>query len=58
MLEIAKKSTSNDLGIQYRHGNCENLFFLEDNSFDIIVSNMVIQDLANYEKVSMKCIAF
>lgn len=50
MLEIAKERTPIDLRIDYRHGNCEDLNFLEDNSFDLIVSNMVIQDLANYEK--------
>lgn len=50
MLEIAKERTPIDLRIDYRLGNCEDLFFLEDNSFDLIVSNMVIQDLANYEK--------
>ncbi|MEC1260305.1 class I SAM-dependent methyltransferase [Bacillus swezeyi] len=50
MIEIAKERTPNDLPIHYREGNCENLHFLEDNSFDLIVSNMVIQDLADYEK--------
>ncbi|MCM3405366.1 class I SAM-dependent methyltransferase [Cytobacillus oceanisediminis] len=49
MLEIAKERTPIDLKIDYRHGNCEDLNFLEDNSFDLIVSNMVIQDLSNYE---------
>jgi ubiquinone/menaquinone biosynthesis C-methylase UbiE len=50
MIEIAKSRTSNDLQINYNLGNCENLNFLEDTSFDLIISNMVIQDLANYEK--------
>lgn len=50
MIEIAKSRTSNDLQINYMLGNCEELSFLEDKSFDLIVSNMVIQDLANYEK--------
>lgn len=50
MLEIAKERTPNELQIDYRHGNCEDLNFLEDESFELIVSNMVIQDLANYEK--------
>jgi len=50
MLEIAKKRTPIDLQIDYRYGNCEDLDFLKDNSFDVIVSNMVIQDLADYEK--------
>jgi ubiquinone/menaquinone biosynthesis C-methylase UbiE len=50
MIEIAKSRTSNDSQIDYKLGNCEDLNFLEDTSFDLIVSNMVIQDLANYEK--------
>ncbi|WP_029270578.1 class I SAM-dependent methyltransferase [Virgibacillus alimentarius] len=50
MLEIAKERTPIDLRIDYKHGSCEDLNFLEDNSFDLIVSNMVIQDFANYEK--------
>lgn len=50
MIEIAKGRTPNDLLIDYREGNCENLNILENKSFDLIVSNMVIQDLANYEK--------
>jgi ubiquinone/menaquinone biosynthesis C-methylase UbiE len=49
MLEIARKKTPKELNIEYRYGNCENLDFLEDASFDIIVSNMVIQDLENYK---------
>lgn len=51
MLEIAKERTPTELNIDYRQGNCEALHFLEDEVFDLIVSNMVIQDLANYEKV-------
>ncbi|MFS0638226.1 class I SAM-dependent methyltransferase [Mesobacillus foraminis] len=50
MIEIAKERTSKDLLIDYKQGNCEELTILEDKSFDLIVSNMVIQDLANYEK--------
>ncbi|MFC4322601.1 class I SAM-dependent methyltransferase [Litchfieldia salsa] len=50
MLEIAKERTPEDILIDYRHGNCEDLNILEDKSFDLVVSNMVIQDLANYEK--------
>jgi 2-polyprenyl-3-methyl-5-hydroxy-6-metoxy-1,4-benzoquinol methylase len=49
MIEIAKERTPTKLLIDYRQGNCEDLNFLEDKSFDLIVSNMVIQDLANYE---------
>ncbi|GAE32879.1 hypothetical protein JCM9152_4472 [Halalkalibacter hemicellulosilyticusJCM 9152] len=50
MLEIAKERTPKEWPIDYRHGNCEDLNILEHKSFDLIVSNMVIQDLANYEK--------
>lgn len=50
MIEIAKERTSANLSIEYRHGNCEDLFFLKDKRFDLIVSNMVIQDLQYYEK--------
>ncbi|WP_035665618.1 class I SAM-dependent methyltransferase [Halalkalibacter akibai] len=50
MLEIAKERTASDLPIQFTYGNCEDLSTLQDKSFDVIVSNMVIQDLANYEK--------
>lgn len=50
MLEIAKERTTNELRINYLHGNCEHLDMLADESFDLIFSNMVIQDLAEYEK--------
>lgn len=49
MLEIANRKTPTELGIQFRHGNCEKLDDLTSSTFDMIVSNMVIQDLANYE---------
>ncbi|MDN4525993.1 class I SAM-dependent methyltransferase [Fictibacillus sp. NE201] len=49
MLEIAKGKTPKELDIIFHHGNCERLNFLDDCAFDIIVSNMVIQDLADYE---------
>ncbi|MGJ7910088.1 class I SAM-dependent methyltransferase [Neobacillus sp. LXY-1] len=49
MLEIAKERTPANRVIDYRLGNCEELHFLEQKSYDLIVSNMVIQDLANYE---------
>ncbi|MFS0671643.1 class I SAM-dependent methyltransferase [Ornithinibacillus sp. 179-J 7C1 HS] len=49
MLEIARERTPSDAGIIYYHGNCENLNFLEGNQFDTIISNMVIQDLEDYE---------
>ncbi|MFC0274488.1 class I SAM-dependent methyltransferase [Metabacillus herbersteinensis] len=50
MLEIAEQKTSDNLKITYHHGNCENLDFLEEQSFNLIISNMVIQDLENYQE--------
>jgi 2-polyprenyl-3-methyl-5-hydroxy-6-metoxy-1,4-benzoquinol methylase len=50
MIEMAKEKTSDKLSIVYHHGNCEELDFLEKASFDIIVSNMVLQDFAGYKK--------
>ncbi|MBM7583703.1 ubiquinone/menaquinone biosynthesis C-methylase UbiE [Bacillus pakistanensis] len=50
MLTIAKRNTNSELDIHYHHGNCESLDFLPNRSFDIIISNMVIQDLANYRQ--------
>ncbi|GAA0422555.1 class I SAM-dependent methyltransferase [Virgibacillus salarius] len=50
MIEIAKERTPKELNVHYSHGNCEDLHQLEDKSFDFIVSNMVIQDLADHEK--------
>lgn len=50
MIQAAKTKTNRTLNIEYIHGNCEQLDFLQDNSFEIVVSNMVIHDLANYQK--------
>lgn len=50
MLEIAENRTPNDMKIRYEHGNLEELSFLDDRFFDLIVSNMVIQDLSEYDK--------
>ncbi|MFB4211486.1 class I SAM-dependent methyltransferase [Shouchella sp. JSM 1781072] len=50
MIEIAKGRTPQHLSIEYKHGNCEDLDFLGDERFDLIISNMVIQDLPNFEK--------
>jgi ubiquinone/menaquinone biosynthesis C-methylase UbiE len=50
MLDIARKRTSAEYGIQYYDGNLEDLSFLEGERFDIIVSNMVLQDLSDYKK--------
>ncbi|APH04943.1 class I SAM-dependent methyltransferase [Bacillus weihaiensis] len=49
MLEIAAERTPAELFIHYQLGNCENLHELEDNQFDLVVSNMVIQDLEDFE---------
>ncbi|RCW62576.1 class I SAM-dependent methyltransferase [Saliterribacillus persicus] len=49
MLEIAKSRTENEQMIEYKHGNLEHLNIFEDKCFDIIISNMVVQDLENYE---------
>ncbi|WP_419893071.1 class I SAM-dependent methyltransferase [Oceanobacillus kimchii] len=48
MLELAKERTT-DNSIKYEFGNIENMHFLPSQSFDKIVSNMVIQDLEKYE---------
>ncbi|MCM3761412.1 class I SAM-dependent methyltransferase [Alkalihalobacillus oceani] len=50
MIEIAGERTPQNLGINYHRANCEDLSLFEDNCFDVIVSNMVIQDLADYER--------
>ena len=48
MIEIAKERTSPDLAIQYIRGNCEKMDFLQPKSFDLVISNMVIQDLPDH----------
>ncbi|WP_348621066.1 class I SAM-dependent methyltransferase [Paenibacillus polymyxa] len=50
MLKLARERTPSALGITYHHGNLEKLEMFGDQSFDLIVSNMVIQDLAHYEQ--------
>ena len=49
MLEMAKSRTSLELDVCYYHGNCESLPFLQAAKFDVVVSNMVIQDLPDYK---------
>jgi len=49
MLDIAMERTPQQEAIQFLHGNCENLSFLADEQFDGIVSNMVLQDLEDYQ---------
>jgi 2-polyprenyl-3-methyl-5-hydroxy-6-metoxy-1,4-benzoquinol methylase len=48
MLAIAGERTDPELDIRYRHGNCEHLDFLDAGSFDVVVSNMVLMDLADH----------
>ncbi|WP_455662819.1 class I SAM-dependent methyltransferase [Pradoshia sp.] len=50
MIEIAQARTPKDSEIDFKQGNCEDLYFLENGHFDLIVSNMVIQDLADYQQ--------
>lgn len=50
MIKIAKERAPDDLKIEYKDGNCEDLHFFQDTQFDLVVSNMVIQDLANYKE--------
>jgi 2-polyprenyl-3-methyl-5-hydroxy-6-metoxy-1,4-benzoquinol methylase len=49
MLELAKARTPAHLAITYHQGNCEALAFLEGAQFDVVVSNMVLQDLPDSE---------
>jgi SAM-dependent methyltransferase len=50
MLAIAGERTRccAELDICYVHGNCEHLDFLDAGSFDVVVSNMVLMDLADH----------
>jgi len=49
MLAIAQERTKPELGIRYVHGNCEKMDFFDIESFDIIVSNMVLHDLPDHK---------
>jgi SAM-dependent methyltransferase len=49
MLAMARERTDPALGIRYLHGNCEHMDFLDPDSFDLVVSNMMLMDLADYE---------
>lgn len=49
MLEIARDRTQDDLDIEFQHGNMEGLDLLEDASFDVVVSNMVLMGLPKHE---------
>ena len=48
MLAMARERTDPGTGIRYMHGNCEDMTFLDEESFDSVVSNMVMQDLADH----------
>ncbi|MOA36187.1 Magnesium-protoporphyrin O-methyltransferase [compost metagenome] len=47
MITIAKSKSPEELKINFHHGNCEDLSFLQNESYDLIVSNMVIHDLSD-----------
>jgi 2-polyprenyl-3-methyl-5-hydroxy-6-metoxy-1,4-benzoquinol methylase len=49
MLRIAVERTRASLDVRYVRASCENLGFLPEQAFDAVVSNMVVQDVANYE---------
>jgi len=49
MLAIARERTPEEAGIDYLQASCEDLAALSDDTFDVVVSNMVLQDLAGYE---------
>ena len=49
MLAIAQERTNPALGIRYVHDNCEKMDYFDIESFDIIVSNMVLQDLSDHK---------
>ncbi|MGD7043040.1 class I SAM-dependent methyltransferase [Jeotgalibacillus proteolyticus] len=50
MLEIAQNRTISGAAVNYFHGSLENLSFLEERQFDLVISNMVLHDLQDYEK--------
>ena len=49
MLELARDRTEDHLDIEYKHGNMENLHSLKGAPFDIVVSNMVLGEVPEYE---------
>jgi 2-polyprenyl-3-methyl-5-hydroxy-6-metoxy-1,4-benzoquinol methylase len=49
MLAIARERTPEGAAIDYVQASCEDLRPLGDGAFDVVVSNMVLQDLAGYE---------
>lgn len=49
MLEIARECTAADLRIDYLHANLEHLDMLNDDTFDIVVSCVVVQGIPDYQ---------
>jgi ubiquinone/menaquinone biosynthesis C-methylase UbiE len=49
MLEIARERTPDGLDIYYHNGNLEQLDLFNDGIFGLVVSNMVFQDLGDFE---------
>jgi ubiquinone/menaquinone biosynthesis C-methylase UbiE len=49
LLEIAKERTPDDLGIDYIHANLECLDMLDEDTFDFVVSCIVLQDIPDYQ---------
>ncbi len=50
MLAFALDDQENDpLNIRYYHARCASLPFLPDSAFDVVLTNNVIQDLADYQ---------
>ena len=51
MLDIARERTSNDVAIDYRQADLEDLNELESGLFDQVMSNMAVQDVAHLDGV-------
>jgi ubiquinone/menaquinone biosynthesis C-methylase UbiE len=49
LLEIAKERTADHLQIEYLHASLEHLDMLNDDTFDIVASCVVIQDVPDYQ---------
>ena len=49
LLEIARERTADDLRIDYLHANLEHLDMLNDDTFDIVVSCIVVQSVPDYQ---------
>ena len=49
LLKIARERTADDLQVEYLHANLEHLDMLNDGTFDIVVSCVVIQAVPDYQ---------